>query len=141
MQDRIRAGGATFVTISPQTLEKSKQLITEKKLTFPILRDEGNALAGRFNRLNQFPEDLKQIYLKFGIETTRNLDVNYRWIPAYGSGGDSFDGFSTGQIVRNPDGPLFGYGLASLYRVAGMTPEVAEAFVARRAANLKWEED
>ncbi len=47
-------------------------------------------------------------YLKFGIEHTRNLDVNYHWIPAYGSGGDSFDGFSTGQIVRDTDGSVAG---------------------------------
>ena len=47
-------------------------------------------------------------YLKFGIEHTRNMDVNYRWIPAYGSGGDSYDGYSTGQILRNPDATIAG---------------------------------
>jgi peroxiredoxin len=39
-----------------------------RKLTFPILRDEGNALASRFNRRNRLPDDLKQIYLNFGID-------------------------------------------------------------------------
>ncbi len=63
MQDRIEAGGATFVAISPQTPEKSQELIAARKLSFPILRDEGNALARRFNPLNQVPEDLKSIYL------------------------------------------------------------------------------
>ena len=47
-------------------------------------------------------------YLKFGIEHTRNLDVNYRWIPSYGSGGDTFDGFSSGQIIRDVDGSIAG---------------------------------
>jgi len=56
------------VTISPNTLEKSRELIAAKKLTFPILRDEGNALASRFNRLNRLPEDLKQLYLRFEID-------------------------------------------------------------------------
>jgi hypothetical protein len=47
-------------------------------------------------------------YLKFGIEHTRNLDVNYRWIPPYQAGRDSYDGFATGQIVRNTDGSIAG---------------------------------
>ncbi len=68
MQDRIKAAGATFVTISPQTPEKSHELIAASKLTFPILRDEGNALASRFNPLNRVPDDLKEIHLQFGID-------------------------------------------------------------------------
>ena len=47
-------------------------------------------------------------YLKFGVEHTRNLDVNYHWVPAYGSGGDTFDGFSSGQIIRDVDGSIAG---------------------------------
>ena len=47
-------------------------------------------------------------YLKFGIEHTRNLDVNYHFIPAYGFGRDNYDGFSTGQIQRNADGSIAG---------------------------------
>ncbi len=68
MQDRIQAAGATFVAISPQTQEKSRELIAARRLTFPILRDEGNAVASRFNRLNRLPDDLKQLYLDFGID-------------------------------------------------------------------------
>ncbi len=56
------------MAISPQTWEKSQELIAARKLSFPILRDEGNALARRFNPLNQVPEDLKSIYLNFGID-------------------------------------------------------------------------
>ncbi len=68
MQDRIKAAAATFVAISPQTPEKSRELIAARMLSFPILRDEGNAHASRFNRLNRLPEDLKPIYLNFGID-------------------------------------------------------------------------
>ena len=68
MQDRIKAAGATFVTISPQTLEKSRDLIAAHKLTFPILRDEGNAVAGRFNRLDRLPDDLKRLVPSFGVD-------------------------------------------------------------------------
>ena len=47
-------------------------------------------------------------YLKFGVEHTRNLDVNYHWIPAYSGGGDLFDGYATGQITRNEAGNING---------------------------------
>ena len=47
-------------------------------------------------------------YLKFGIEHTRNLDVNYHRVPAYGGGRDSYDGFATGQIIRDTDGSVAG---------------------------------
>jgi len=43
-------------------------LIAARKFTFPILRDEGNAVASRFNRLNRLSDDLKQLYLGFGID-------------------------------------------------------------------------
>ncbi len=47
-------------------------------------------------------------YLKFGIEHTRNLDVNYHYIPPFGGGRDSYDGFATGQIIRDVDGSVSG---------------------------------
>ena len=68
MQDRIRDAGASYVTISPQTAEKSRELIAARKLTFPILRDEANAYAGLFNVLNRLPDDLKQLSLGFGVD-------------------------------------------------------------------------
>jgi peroxiredoxin len=56
------------VTISPQKPEKSRELISARKYLFPILRDEDNALASRFNQLNRLSDDLKEIYSNFGID-------------------------------------------------------------------------
>ena len=47
-------------------------------------------------------------YLKFGVEHTRNLDVNYHWIAPYSGGRDQFDGFNTGQILRSEEGNIAG---------------------------------
>ena len=60
--------GASFVTISPNTLEKTQELIAARKLTFPILRDEANVVASQFGPLNRLPDDLKALYLQFGID-------------------------------------------------------------------------
>ena len=56
------------MAISPQTREKSRELIAARKLTFPILRDEGNALASRFHVLNRLPDDLRALYMQWGID-------------------------------------------------------------------------
>ena len=41
-----------------------------KKLNFDILSDEGNAIAAAFGLRHGFPDDLKNVYMGFGI----NLD-------------------------------------------------------------------
>ena len=55
------------MTISPQTQEKSRELIEARKLNFPILWDEKNAYAAHYNVLNTLPEELDNIYRAFGI--------------------------------------------------------------------------
>ena len=47
-------------------------------------------------------------YLKFGFEHVRNLDVHYYYIPEYGNGSDTFNGYATGQLQYGPDGSYSG---------------------------------
>ena len=47
-------------------------------------------------------------YLKFGAEHTRNLDVTFSENLVYGGGQDLYDGYATGQILRNLDGTITG---------------------------------
>ncbi len=63
--------GATLLAISPQLEEHSRALIKAKKLTFDLLSDPGNKVAKQFGLVYTFPDDLRQIYLKFGIDLTR----------------------------------------------------------------------
>ncbi len=95
MQDRIQATGAAFVAISPQTQEKSRELIAARNLTFPILRDEGNAVASRFNQLNRVPDDLKRLYLNFGIDLEASNGEASWTLPVAGS-----YVIDTGGIIR-----------------------------------------
>jgi peroxiredoxin len=73
------------VTLSPNTHEKSRELIEARKLKFPILRDEGNAIASRFNRLNKLPDDLKAIYLQFGIDLAESNGEDSWTLPVPGT--------------------------------------------------------
>jgi peroxiredoxin len=85
VQDRIREAGASYVTISPQTEERSVELIAARKLTFPILRDEANAYAARFNVLNRITDDLKQLYLQFGVDLEKSNGEPSWTLPVPGS--------------------------------------------------------
>jgi outer membrane receptor protein involved in Fe transport len=46
-------------------------------------------------------------YFKFGLSSMRNINVGYLYVPQ-GVGSSSFDGFATGQVVRNAAGAITG---------------------------------
>jgi peroxiredoxin len=46
----------------------NRELIEQKKFNFEILRDPGNDLAAEYGLRWALPEDLKQLYLKFGVD-------------------------------------------------------------------------
>jgi peroxiredoxin len=56
------------VAISPQLEIYNRELIEERKLTFPILSDPGNEVAQQYGLRFKFPKDLKQVFLQFGIK-------------------------------------------------------------------------
>lgn len=56
-----------MVAISPQLEEHSRTLIKEKSLTFDLLGDPGNQVAQQFGLVYKVPDNLRQLYLQFGI--------------------------------------------------------------------------
>jgi len=64
---QIEARGATLTAISPQTEVNSRKTRQTLHLGFPILRDQGGALAAAFGIRWALPDDLKQTYLKLGV--------------------------------------------------------------------------
>jgi peroxiredoxin len=68
----IKTLGANLIAISPQLPEFSRKLISQKNLTFDLLSDPGNNVAKTFGIVFTFPEDLKNLYLKFGIDVAKH---------------------------------------------------------------------
>ena len=70
--------------ISPQIEEHNRSLIQDKNLSFELVSDPGNRVAKKFGLVYQLPDDLKQLYLKFGInlESANNDDSWTLPIPA-----------------------------------------------------------
>lgn len=64
----IRARGATLVAISPQTAANSEKSRRDNELDFPILTDQGSALADAFGLRFRLPEPLIGLYRSFGVD-------------------------------------------------------------------------
>ena len=64
--------GANLIAISPQFAQKNRVLVKAKKLDYDVLSDPGNTVAQKFGLVHTLPEDLRKIYLKFGIDLPKN---------------------------------------------------------------------
>ena len=58
----------TIVAITPQLAEASRSLIQQQKIGFDLLSDPGNAYSAQLGLRFRLPDDLKAVYLGFGID-------------------------------------------------------------------------
>ena len=58
--------------ISPQLPEVSREFIEQKKFAFNLLSDPGNQVAKAYGLVYSLPEDLKKVYLQFGIDLPKH---------------------------------------------------------------------
>jgi peroxiredoxin len=54
--------------ISPQVARTRRETEEPKPMSYEMLRDFGNRVAERYGLVFSLPEDLQQIYAKFGID-------------------------------------------------------------------------
>jgi peroxiredoxin len=65
--------------ISPELPERTADMATKQKLTYPIVWDEKSAVAEAFGLAFALPDDLKTVYLGFGNDlAVRNGDPSWR---------------------------------------------------------------
>jgi peroxiredoxin len=62
LHDELRALGAFFIAISPQTLRQNDFTLQQHKLPFPILTDDGSVLAERFGLAYSVPVEHRRYY-------------------------------------------------------------------------------
>jgi peroxiredoxin len=67
----ITSLGATLVAISPQLVQYNRKFAEEKSLKLQTLSDTGNRVAQKFNLVFELPEDLRKVYLSFGIDLAK----------------------------------------------------------------------
>jgi peroxiredoxin len=74
----IQATAATLVALSPQREPFLRQMAEKNHLGFDLLRDAGNLVAAKFGLVFQLPADLRELYLKFGVDLSR-FDGDDSW--------------------------------------------------------------
>lgn len=70
--DDIKNIGGEIVVLSPENPDISKGLADKQKLAFPIVSDEGLAIARSFGLVFTLPDDLRAVYQGFGIDLPKN---------------------------------------------------------------------
>jgi peroxiredoxin len=65
---RIRAAGATLVTVTPQSAANSRKMIEQHKLSYLMLSDPGNAVAEQYGLRFRMPDYLIALYRQLGVE-------------------------------------------------------------------------
>lgn len=68
----IRENGGKLVAISPETPDNSLSTKEKNELKFDVLSDTNNEYARKLGLVFKLPEDLQQLYLKFGIDLTKS---------------------------------------------------------------------
>ncbi len=54
--------------VSPQSVTNNLELREKLRLKFEILHDDSNAFAQKLDLVHGFPDDLQDVYLKFGAD-------------------------------------------------------------------------
>jgi peroxiredoxin len=74
----ITSAGASLAVITPQLEKFSAEMVKKHHLQFDVLSDLNNKVAGQFKLAFSIPEDLKEVYIKFGIDLVR-FDGDDSW--------------------------------------------------------------
>ena len=60
-----------MVAISPQDKKYDRALIEKHTLAFTLLHDPGNKVASEYGLVWTLPEDMRRVYLQFGLDLPR----------------------------------------------------------------------
>src|SRR5262249_45867431 len=80
----ISAAGGTLGGISPPREQYLQQVVKRDQLRFDVLRDKGNQLASEFGLVFTLPDDLRELYSKYGIDLERFNGDDSRRLPIPG---------------------------------------------------------
>ena len=83
-EEEIKKLGAQLVAISPEQPDGTLSSVEKHNLSFQVLSDIDNIVAEKFGLVFTLPEELKEIYLAFGINLEK-ANGNDKWqlpIPA-----------------------------------------------------------
>lgn len=77
----IEAKGGKLIAISPETPDNSLTTVEKNALNFEVLSDINNEVAKKMNLVFQLPQELQNLYQKFGINLNSNQDNTNQELP------------------------------------------------------------
>ena len=69
---QLEEHGATLVALTPQLAEHNSTMIDKNELGFDLLSDPGNVYADALGLRFEVPEQVRAIYLSFGIDLSKH---------------------------------------------------------------------
>lgn len=70
--DAVTARGASLVAFTPQLPEHSRALAEQHRIAFDIMTDPGNEYADQLGLRFALPDDLRAVYLGFGVDLPKH---------------------------------------------------------------------
>jgi peroxiredoxin len=67
----LESRGVHLVVISPQFERYSRQVVKKHQLSFSVLSDRGNVVASQFGLTYKLPDNLRELYLNWGMDLER----------------------------------------------------------------------
>ncbi len=80
----FKAAGGQLVAISPESMQSAETTVNKNEIQYEILSDDHNKIARQYGLVFKLDDELKEIYLKFGLDLEKNQG-NKSWelpIPA-----------------------------------------------------------
>ena len=79
--DEFKKLGAALIAVSPQTTDSSLSTKEKNELSFEVLSDANNIIAKEYGLVFSVAEELRPIYLSFGINIPANNEEDSYEIP------------------------------------------------------------
>ncbi|MBC99305.1 MAG: hypothetical protein CME63_16295 [Halobacteriovoraceae bacterium] len=70
--EQFKAAGGQLIAVSPESMESANTTVKKHELQYEILTDNKNKEARKYGLVFQLEEDLKEVYLKFGLDLEKN---------------------------------------------------------------------
>lgn len=119
----IKKAGGQLIAISPETPKSAQDTIAANEINFEVLSDDQNQIARQYGLVFHVDDNLKEVYLKFGINLEKNQG-NGSWelpIPA--------------TYVIDPNGKIIYAFLNTDYKVRAEPDEIIRALNSIKAQN------
>lgn len=70
--EQFKAAGGQLIAVSPESMESGETTVDKNDLKFKILSDNLNKEARKYGLVFQLDDELKKVYLKFGLDLEKN---------------------------------------------------------------------